>query len=229
MTMQLTLPRAAIRAALCFAATQDARYYLNGVLFEVHHDAVHLVATTGHMLGALRIDAAGTVEDIAPSGAFEMIVPREALEKIGPSKRGDPAHVTLTPTENGQKYEIRDGASRVEFAPIDAKFPDWRRVTCPVAPGPRIACQFNIDHMQAFAKAAKALGCRDPETACAFAHNGAVTSSKLVNGSALVEIIGHPEFVGVLMPRKHDIPLTLTPPAWVRDTVAPSRATAKAA
>lgn len=122
--MQVYIPTSALKASIHAAATKDLRYYLNGVLFEfVHNDGqpllLRLVSTDGNMLSAFNVPL--KYEEGAQSANFEFIVPIDTIKVAAKSKN---KVVLLESLPDGQ-YSL----GGVLFAPVDGKFPDWRRVT----------------------------------------------------------------------------------------------------
>jgi DNA polymerase-3 subunit beta len=206
MQTQFHIPRAAVRALLQLAASKDIRYYLNGMLCEVSERQTVMVATNGHMMGAYRHELS---TDRNECGApLAIIIPRDALESIG--AKGAP--LLIVRARDDGRYDLCDlSADTVRtFAAVDGKFPDWRRVM-PRGPVGASAedlpfAQFDPQYVQAFAKAAKAFGCRYG-SALKIGHRG--------QSSACIEISGHPGFFGVLMPlrtNRADVPMQA--PDW---------------
>jgi DNA polymerase-3 subunit beta len=209
MQAQFTLPRAAVRALLLLAASKDIRYYLNGILCEVSARRTLLCATNGHVLGVYRHDLAEGAENEC-GAPFSIIIPRDALEMIAPKSTAD---LYVRARDDGN-YDVHDGSTARTFAAVEGKFPDWRRV---MPRGPVIGAgaddlpfaQFDAAYLQAFAKAAKAFGCK---------HASAVVIGHRGQSAACVEISGHPEFFGVLMPlrtNRADVPRMA--PAWTAE------------
>jgi len=155
------------------AAKKDIRYYLNGILVEWNSKTTRIVATDGHKMGIYNLPD----QDNANSGS--VIIPLEALTGL----KGDVVvdWTTLTTSDSVKT-----------FTPIEAKYPDYARVTAAREPS-GIAGQFNVDYMAQFQKVARMLGKKTD--AAVFYHNGA-------NNSARVSITSDDNFYGVLMPTK---------------------------
>lgn len=223
-------PASKVKAALIFAASQDVRYYLNGVLFTKAPNGAGMlaVATDGHRLAAVshEQDVSAIPDD------FQVIIPRDELDKAAknPCKAGrleiDMAirvEQTRTTDSTGVEHaspvtvEIRSAVT-VSCPAVDGKYPDWQRVM-PVtfAPaidarlsereedrGPVAFASFNAAYLGDYAKAAKALGSR--ATNISFAQSESM-------GSHLVTIPGQSDFVSVLMGVRGDAPEL---PTWIQ-------------
>ena len=104
----ITVPTAMLKAALICASTEQARYYLNGVYVDTKG---FLVSTDGHRAFVGRIDLGDCAD------AFDgWIIPRDAIKQALAGYKGDAIEITQT----------RVGV--VSCKPIDATYPDWRRV-----------------------------------------------------------------------------------------------------
>lgn len=108
--MPVALPglAAAVKLVTHAAAIKDVRYYLNGVLIEVTAGLATVVATDGHRLHRVVLDA--PVSAVMPAA----IVPLDHLKRITSDA------VTLS---GGW---IKCGDAEIQL--IDAKYPNWRRV-----------------------------------------------------------------------------------------------------
>ncbi len=168
--MKIIVDHNIIKALLICAAKQDIRYYLKGVCVDARADGtLLLVATDGHRLLAYPIlGGANSVEGLAPG---EYVIPREALEAVKPAKVGRvtlPIHIDIvtapdTPdpervgvTIKGKTTITVTGATSAVTAPIDGKYPDWRRIV-PASTSGEIA-QFNADYVSGFGDVCKLLG-----------------------------------------------------------------------
>jgi DNA polymerase III subunit beta len=217
--MKLQLPRASLRAALHLAAKNDVRYYLNGALLEVRPNDCRIVASNGQALACFRVAEEGHGGPSSENASFT--IPRDVLETIA-AKNVLP--VVFESLADG-RCQIDDlGAVRI-FKPVEGQFPDYRRVIPPHARVDPRPAQFNVSYFAAFAKVAKELGVKHPETSIRVAHGnfiehrsekdgGPVTR----DGSALIGIEGRPEFIGVLMPlRDETCSVPTGAPRWVHE------------
>lgn len=107
-------------------ATQDVRYYLNGLLLEWRGTSLNLVATNGHCLAAIAMQAGiegGDGAAILPRDTAHMLQ-RLALEA---------GNADLSLEVNGRLLRVAHGGVELISKLIDGRFPEWRRV---VPPGP---------------------------------------------------------------------------------------------
>ena len=129
MTTQITIPRTDLQAALLFAAKQDVRFYLNGVLVDASDPLVpRLVATDGARL--LRIDLPG--ETVSGSRREQWILPRAFVEQLIKTIKVERYTLELgVERKEGDAPAVgtvRDATSGLGTRCIDAHFPDWRGV-----------------------------------------------------------------------------------------------------
>ncbi len=119
--MTIKLDKRAIRAALEFAATQDIRYFLNGIKIEATKTHTTYVATDGHRLIAVRHKAENeqAADFIIPTTVAK-IASKGAIKAIGEGK------VLLTIDK--LQYDISTPDGRLIFTPIQGNFPEWRKV-----------------------------------------------------------------------------------------------------
>lgn len=176
---RITVSARLLRAAMTFAAKNDVRYYLNGVLVEPSPDGqgVRLVATDGHRLAVL-FDADGSAD--APA-----IIERHKLPTL-PRKGSE----TLA-TFDGERATYPGGTS-LPVSYVAGRFPDWQAVVPDVAQLTGAPGAFNTEYLADLeavpagyeSKNGAAIHCRDPES------------------SALVTFGNLPAFV-VLMPLRN--------------------------
>lgn len=212
--MKITVPANVIKALLLAAAKDDVRYYLNGICVDVTSKGTALVATTGTMLLAVPIEE---TEDPIEG---QWIVGRDVLTSVKPVKAGrhefpvtitiDAAPVRPDPerpgvTIKGTPVVTIAGATTATTAPVDGRYPDWRRVI-PTKQND-IPSQFDAALVATFGKIYGLLcgGKGSPR----IHHNGA-------NG-AFVDGIGA-NAIGVIMPMRDGTDETPTPhpgiPEW---------------
>lgn len=119
--MTIQLDKRALRAALEFAATQDIRYYLNGIKIEATKTHTTYVATDGHRLIAVRHEAENEQEaELIIPVTVAKIASKGAVKKIG----GEKVLLTIDKLQ----YDISTPNGRLIFTPIDGNFPEWRKV-----------------------------------------------------------------------------------------------------
>lgn len=212
--MKITLSRDGMRAALLFAADQDIRYYLCGVLIEATKTTTRATATNGHVGAAHQSKQENELDEGEHS--FSIIIPREVVKLIGKVSKEDSVLPLVLENNGDDGYLIRDMASaiRLGFDPIIAKFPDIAKVIPKKATGEH--AQYNPLYVGLMAKAATALG-KAPHDVT-FRHNG--------GGPGLAIVSGVPEFVAVVMPMRSDADgeETTTRPLWLEEGVVNTEA-----
>jgi DNA polymerase-3 subunit beta len=102
-------------------ASQDVRFYLNGMLFDISAYGFRLVATDGHRLSTCTMT--DPLNNVAPSQA---IVPRKAIMELTK---------LLTEPENTVQLSLAKNYLTLQFADtvftcklIDGRYPDYNRV-----------------------------------------------------------------------------------------------------
>lgn len=192
-TLELLIPSTALCAVREFAAIQDVRYYLKGVLLEHGAGDTVLAATDGAVLGAYQADLSPTdttdpVQLIIPLHTLKGIKPRSnapvslRAEEREPVDTGAPPRWWLT-------LSLPGGVSFSDYA-VEGRFPDWRRVVPRTVSG-EVTHQFNPSLMVRFQRAAAALKGKP--------YRGDEPVSFGFNGDrALVRIPGEDAFVGVV-------------------------------
>ena len=103
-------------------AQQDVRYFLNGLLLEIHSDHILSVATDGHRLAKTQVHVDSTSVDFVQS-----IVPRKAVLEIGKFLDGaseEEVEVKL----NASHISVRAGHFMFISKLIDGRFPDYEKV-----------------------------------------------------------------------------------------------------
>lgn len=188
----------AMKAVANFVSNEETRYYLNGVNVEFCGDHIVMVATNGHILGALR----QAVDEPAIGGS--VIVPLSMLAKIKVSRKG-PDEATLA--VDGRQISIKYDCVTYAGDAIDGTFPNWRAIF-PKDKASGVAAHYNPKYPAIFAKAAKELN-SNPASAM-IAHNGP--------NPAIINWLETPpegiEACGVIMPIRYDVTMT-EKPSWV--------------
>lgn len=128
-----------LAAIACFMASNDIRYYLNGILIEPHpKGGVVIVATNGHVVGAMH-DAQGFAKEaiiISPDNAILKACRLKAWQKrfvpaaVWISNRCAVVTADITNRQSEEPPELF-GSQTITTAPcspINGKFPNWRKV-----------------------------------------------------------------------------------------------------
>jgi hypothetical protein len=206
MQTQFTIPRAAVRALLTLAASQTfANTAADGQTSPKGDCLVCLLASVSAVSARCLLVCLFVSARAEEAGSWS--------ESIG--AKGFPALIVRARDDG--RYDLCDLANDTSrtFAAVEGKFPDWRRVmprdsgevmdqSKPFADLP--FAQFDPAYVQAFAKAAKAFGCKYGSS-LKIGHRG--------QSAACVEISGAPGFFGVLMPLRTDrADVPRMAPAW---------------
>lgn len=117
----ITLPVDCLKAALAVIPKAEIRYYLNGL--HINTQGRWLEATDG--LIALRIPLE------PPADMNNVIVPREAVERMVNVAKADGSRIVTLQQEDSKLYRANVGAQDVVFGRVDAQFPDLDRVFRP--------------------------------------------------------------------------------------------------
>lgn len=198
-----------LKALLRVAAEQDIRYYLNGILIETTPEGGKFyVATDGHRLGVFH-EGWGKEEP----ETVRIIIPRQvvAQAKLLKPEMYRNLSATLKPLDAKKwTYDTLDDVS-LNFAPLDGKFPEWRKVLPAKISGD--AGDYNWRYLYDFNLLAQDAGLNSLHGVL-FYQNGD-DPGVITAGSA--------DFVGILMPqRMGDVKHKAGPalPAWFKQKEA---------
>lgn len=140
-----SFPIRALKAAAIAASNERARYYLNGVFVEPCGDYACFVATDGHRLNVFRVTGA-----IGKLGVG-IIIPTHVIAQIKIAARDVRAQPEAALIVEGGKYALQFDGVTYAFEPIDATYPDWRRITPSEVSGE--SYHFNASYLEDFNKA----------------------------------------------------------------------------
>lgn len=101
-------------------ASQDVRYYLNGMSFESDGKKLRTVATDGHRLAVSEVDIGQPLEQL------QVIVPRKGVLELVRLLDQDEALVQLQIGTNNIRATVPGFAFTCKL--VDGRFPDYRRV-----------------------------------------------------------------------------------------------------
>lgn len=125
-------------------ASQDVRYYLNGMMFESENQKLRTVATDGHRLAVAAVETGLDLENI------QVIVPRKGVLELIRLLDQDSAQVQLQVGENNIRAMVEGFTFTCKL--VDGRFPDYRRVI-PNA-GDKVLISGREELRQAFSRAA---------------------------------------------------------------------------
>ena len=122
---EISLPQSALKSLLdetSFAmASQDVRYYLNGLLLEREDAALRAIATDGHRLALGSLTTSNTAKE-----KTNVIVPRKAILELGRLLNDSEESVTVAFSNQQIKIELPDLHFTSKL--IDGQFPNYQRV-----------------------------------------------------------------------------------------------------
>jgi len=116
-----TLKRLLNKTAFCMAS-QDVRYYLNGLLVEYKEGNINAVATDGHRLALATTQLKETIEEEGK----RQIIPRKAVLELAKILREDNDNINLS--FGNSSLRIKDINLDFSTKLIDGKFPDYEKV-----------------------------------------------------------------------------------------------------
>ncbi len=189
----LQINRKHMQAVLLFAAKDDIRNYLNGVMVEVMpSSAVRLVAANGYAMAITHTPHDGGEPAPTP---VQIIIPHHVCKqfaKINPASKSIALPILLVVRDDGA-YTMTCGDLSVNFTPIDGKFIDYRQAFPRECSGEK--ADFNPELLMLFRKA-EAL--YQPST-----WNCRLSMEWNGQGAALCHGVD-PEFIGAVMPMRTD-------------------------
>jgi DNA polymerase-3 subunit beta len=125
-------------------ASQDVRYYLNGMSFEADGHKLRTVATDGHRLAVSDVDVGQPLDNL------QVIVPRKGVLELVRLLDQDDAPVQLQIGANNIRAKVMGFSFTCKL--VDGRFPDYRRVI-PVG-GDKVLVSGREELKQAFSRAA---------------------------------------------------------------------------
>ncbi len=194
----IMIPAKVLGAVSFCVADRDVRYFLNGVCLKRNGKRTHVVATNGHMMLKVNVDA-----ELPESAGDEKILrftgdQVKALRKV--SNANVPVIVRFHDLpEQTADLEVGSQCWIRSVEVIDGRFPDYERVipSAPIDPPEDTPPAFQASYIHAFTRMAKALHVGDSS-------NSAETMRfRLSNaGSTVIEFPSTKDVdaVGVIMP-----------------------------
>ncbi|HLX53380.1 MAG TPA: DNA polymerase III subunit beta, partial [Aquella sp.] len=102
-------------------ADKDSRVFLNGMLFEVKHNQLRLVATDAHRLGLVTTELTGEVKDTSA------IIPRKTIVELCRMLDENSTEPLVVKFFDNQVYFETENKQLITKV-IDGKYPDYERV-----------------------------------------------------------------------------------------------------
>ncbi len=102
-------------------AQQDVRYYLNGLLLDIHADKLNVVATDGHRLALAEQPCEVDVEETE-----QVILPRKAVLELSRILEDNEEPVKISLATSHIRFELSGITLTSKL--IDGRFPDYRGV-----------------------------------------------------------------------------------------------------
>jgi len=199
MVATLSIPFKIIKAISLFAATNDIRYYLNGVaICRISDNQLFIVATNGYVMGLYNYSAdnCGIEFDAVFNSVKSTVGVNEnmpcAIIPIGaiPKKVNKYENVII---ENYHGMYMVNGV-RIDVLSNTGSFPDFRRL-CDSSEPSGVVAQFNPDYLKLFEKA-KTILSGNSRLGCFVGHNG--------EAIAHVAIAEDTNFIGLIKPIRVD-------------------------
>ncbi len=102
-------------------ASQDVRFYLNGMLFDISPTMLRLVATDGHRLSTCALET-----NLGELVATQAIVPRKAILEMSKLLSDLDEEIQISLAKNYLTVQFMDTVFTCKL--IDGRYPDYRRV-----------------------------------------------------------------------------------------------------
>lgn len=184
-----------VKAISLFVSSDETRYVLNGVCFEIHPDCVILISTDGRRMAAFR----APMEFLTFTEPFEAIMSRDLISKVKLGRQTLPAKITIQKCRGKVIFRVSDALDSIAFEnpAVDGNYPRWRKVTPDGFMTQDVHVCVNPEFLADFAKAQGLIGSTSGlRLLCPEGH-------KKLKAPYIVDI-GAPEFLGVLMPMRGD-------------------------
>lgn len=102
-------------------ASQDVRFYLNGMLFDINSDQLRVVATDGH-----RLSTCYTPLDVEGITATQAILPRKGVMELAKLVQDEETPLEFSLAKNYLTVRVESTLFTCKL--VDGRFPDYRRV-----------------------------------------------------------------------------------------------------
>ena len=129
-------------------AQQDVRYYLNGMLWEVHSDSLRAVATDGHRLAMATVAIDASAINGLLEGSKQCILPRKGVQELQRLLNDSDETCDVIVSSNHLRVSLGNVIFTTKL--IEGKFPDYQRVL--PKNGDKIAIGDRLQLKQAFTR-----------------------------------------------------------------------------
>lgn len=102
-------------------ASQDVRFYLNGMLFDISHQTLRVVATDGH-----RLSTCSTLLETDGLTATQAILPRKGVLELQKLIGDDDSLIAFSLAKNYLTVQFEETVFTCKL--VDGRFPDFKRV-----------------------------------------------------------------------------------------------------
>ncbi len=102
-------------------ASQDVRFYLNGMLFDISHQTLRVVATDGH-----RLSTCSTLLETEGLTATQAILPRKGVLELQKLIGDDDSLISFALAKNYLMVQFEETVFTCKL--VDGRFPDYKRV-----------------------------------------------------------------------------------------------------
>ena len=196
-TILATIPGADFAYIARFISDEETRYYLKGVqVAPLPTGGATLVATTGHVLGAMRLQAT----EASATATFILSASKDLLRACK-ARKGNPHTIVCRPdrVDVYENYNAEEPGTPVYTGHkpyVEGPFPEWRRVLPATVSGSRSEAA----HKEGAAPTWMAL---NPQLLALFAGSDTPgVSFDWHGGGAILVVNSDPRFLGVIMPMR---------------------------
>lgn len=145
----------ALKFASHAMATNDVRYYLNGVLFRFVGDTLLLTGSDGHRIAKVRLNLKGC--QLAGDHIVKCDAVKAALSAVK-TKQTDTSVISLEPAaDKSENLLLISGGSVITLEVQDGRYPDFERAVPQVDPVGCPTIGINADYLADAARALKPL------------------------------------------------------------------------
>lgn len=102
-------------------ATQDVRFYLNGMLFDINQQTLRVVATDGH-----RLSTCATLLETEGLAATQAILPRKGVLELQKLVADNDSLIRVSFAKNYLTVQLENTVFTCKL--VDGRFPDFKRV-----------------------------------------------------------------------------------------------------